>query len=442
MSQDILRTPLTSNVMPKEVFHTASLVFFIVYALIIFRNLKRTNLPVWVIMFAGAVSLLFLNGIALRDAYSAVNIDVIFFLIGMFSIVSALEASGLLKYLTLRILSFADSPDRVLFFTIIVLGTMSAFLMNDTIAIAATPIIISIAREVKIKPTPFLITLAFAVSIGSTMTPMGNPQNLLIALDSGIEAPLLTFLKFLGPPTVINCFVTYYLLKFYYRKDLARGAQPHNLAWEDAVTDMHLAKISGIIAVLTIAGFFALNILKVVGYETELNFGTVALLGAAALFSVSSRRREIIRGVNWSIIIFFISMFIVMQAVWNNGLIKLFTLLLPPITHTDSSLTILNIVVASVVLSQFMSNVPFVAVYTHVMKSVGFNSLDVEAWMALAGGSTLAGNLTILGAASTIIILEASEEEDYTFSFSEYFKIGSLVTAANVAILVLWLFFV
>jgi Na+/H+ antiporter NhaD/arsenite permease-like protein len=157
--------------MVNELFNSASIIFFVVYALIVFRNLKRINLPVWAIMFAGAVATIFLNGISLKEAYAAINLDVVFFLIGMFSIVSGLEASGLLQYLTVRILSFAGSPQRLLLFILVVLGTMSAFLMNDTVAVVATPIMIGFARAMKVKSSPFLITLAFAVSIGSVMTP-------------------------------------------------------------------------------------------------------------------------------------------------------------------------------------------------------------------------------------------------------------------------------
>lgn len=427
--------------MPAELFNTASIIFFVVYALIVFRNLKRINLPVWTIMFAGAIATIFLNGISLKDAYAAINLDVIFFLIGMFSIVSGLEASGLLQYFTIRILSFAGSPQRVLLFILVALGTMSAFLMNDTIAVVATPIIIGLARGMKVRPSPFLITLAFAVSIGSAMTPMGNPQNLLIALDSGIKYPFFDFLRLLTIPTIINYFLTYLILRFYYRNDLRSASKPSDLSLAQTITDQNLARASGIVTLLTITGFLALSAAKVFGFETELNFGTIALLGSAILYAISPRRRDIIKGVNWSIIIFFISMFVVMQSVWNAGLISYIASYLPRLIHVESPLTILNIVGTSVLLSQFMSNVPFVAVYINLMRSLGFSSLNVESWVALAGASTLAGNLTILGAASTIIILEVAEEKGYTFSFYEYFKIGSIVTIANVAVLSLWLIF-
>lgn len=132
-------------------------------------------------------------------------------------------------------------------------------------------------------------------------------------------------------------------------------------------------------------------------------------------------------------------MFIVMQAVWDAGLINLFASYMPPLNHSDSPANIMNIVGVSVLMSQLMSNVPFVAVYVNLMKSLGFGLLNTKAWLALAGGSTLAGNLTILGAASTIIILEAAEEKGHTFSFYEYLKIGSMVTLVNVTVLILWL---
>lgn len=431
--------PFELSLIPRELIHPASIIFFIVYTLIIFRNLKRINLPVWVIMFVGAASILFLNGISLQEAYAAVNLDVIFFLIGMFSIVSGLEASGLLKYFTVRILSLAASPEKVFLFIILGLGTMSAFLMNDTIALVATPIIIGLAKEMKIKPTPFLITLAFAVSIGSTMTPMGNPQNLLIALNSGISFPLFDFLRFLAPSTIINYFVTYFVLKFYYKKDIVHAIKPSTQSLEKTITDYNLARTAGGVTILTIVGFLALSIYQLLGYKSELNFGTIALLGSAILYALNSKRREIIRGINWSIILFFISMFIVMQAVWRSGLISLFASYLPQFTHSNSPLNILNIVGVSVLLSQFMSNVPFVAIYINLMKDYGFTYNDTKVWVTLAGGSTLAGNLTILGAASTIIILEASEERGYTFSFYEYFKIGLLITLINISILTLWL---
>ena len=169
----------------------------------------------------------------------------------------------------------------------------------------------------------------------------------------------------------MNYLATYFILKIYYKKDLANSSYPRAFSYDGTITDMKLAKTSGAIALLTIIGFMALSILKVAGIETEINFGTVALLGSAMLYSLSPRMREVITGVNWNIIIFFMSMFIVMQSVWNAGLIGLLASYLPTLTHTESLSTILKVVIASVLLSQVMSNVPFVAVYINLMRSLG-----------------------------------------------------------------------
>lgn len=166
------------------VLHPAFIVFLAVYALIVLRNLGRVNLPVWTVMFAGAVAMLFLNGISLKTD-AAINLDVVFFLIGMFSIVSGMEASGLLRYITIRLLRLAGTPERVMLFILVDLGTISAFLMNDTVAVVATPIIIGVAHEMRIRPTPLLISLAFAVSIGRVMTLWGTRRTFLWLLTAG-----------------------------------------------------------------------------------------------------------------------------------------------------------------------------------------------------------------------------------------------------------------
>ncbi len=103
---------------------------------------------------------------------------------------------------------------------VIGMGILSAFLVNDTIALLAIPLVIYISQRTGIKPAVLLIALSFGITVGSTMTPIGNPQNLLIAIQGGISLPFTAFLRMLGIPTMINLIVTYFILKFYYRKEL------------------------------------------------------------------------------------------------------------------------------------------------------------------------------------------------------------------------------
>src|SRR6266567_4390535 len=365
-------------------------IFAVVYALIALRNFRRFKIPIWTIMLAGAVAMIFSGAIPLQDAYAAINLDVIFFLLGMFSIVAAMELSGLPK-------------------------------------------------QMRIKPSVLLMTLALGVTIGSVMTPVGNPQNLLIALSSSIPNPMFDFLYFLVPPTIIGLIVTFLILKFYYRKDLAKSAEDFGTIPLPPIKDARLARLSAYVAGMVVVGFFLVGVAQLFGVQGNLNLGTVSLFGATIVYLLSTRRREILASVDWGIIIFFMSLFIVVQGFWDSNALQSLLLYLPTINPTDIVVSLSVIILTSLIFSQLLSNVPFVAVYIKAMQAVGFTGNNVKAWVALAGASTLAGGLSLLGAASNVIILEAAENRGSGFSSLEFSKIGLLVTIPNILILYLFL---
>lgn len=415
-------------------------VFSTVYLLIILRNLRWFRIPVWTIMMAGAVAMLFLGAVPLQEAYAAINLDVVFFLLGMFSVVAAMDLSGLLEYLTLRMLELARSPQRAFALVLFGMGVMSAFLVNDTLALVATPIMLGLAKQMRIRPQVLLITLAMGVTVGSMVTPIGNPQNLLIALSSGIPNPIFDFLYYLLLPTTACLVVTYLTLRFYYRKDLqAASLDSFHAIPEESLKDAKLAKIAALAGGITVLGFFAVGFARLLGVQGNFNLGTVSLVGATIVFLASERRREIIKTVDWGIIIFFISLFIVMEGFWQSNALQSLMTSLPPLNRADPSTSLVTIVISSLLFSQLLSNVPFAAVYMQAMQAAGFTGVDVRAWIALASASTLAGGLTMLGAASNVIILEEAESRGAGFGFVEFAKVGFLVTIPNIMILFFFL---
>jgi Na+/H+ antiporter NhaD/arsenite permease-like protein len=418
-------------------FVFALITFVVVYGLIIFRNVRGVNVPIWASMSAGAITVLALNIVKIDDAFSAINFDVMFFLFGMFVLVSGLEYSGMLHHVTNRILSYAKTPKQILFLILIVMGLLSAFLINDTVALVATPIVIGLAKTMKMRSAPLLITLAFGITIGSMMTPMGNPQNLLVALHSEMKFPLLSFLGYLFLPTITCLVATYYIVTQYYKKELCCAIMSNTVSNQHIALDNDLAKKSSILLIATVMGFFAIGIIKLFGVSTTLNFSHIALFGGIALLAITKKKKEIISGINWQILVFFVAMFVFVQGLLDGGVLALFQAFLPLNMSYDVSMSSISIIGVSVIMSQVVSNVPFVAIYLPILQNYGFTSADVIVWIALAAGSTLAGNLTILGAASNVIILEAAERrKEPSFTFKEFFRIGSVVTAANVLILI------
>jgi Na+/H+ antiporter NhaD/arsenite permease-like protein len=390
-------------------------------------------------MLGGAVAMIFSGSISLKDAYSAVNLDVIFFLLGMFSIVAAMDISGLLEYLTARIVRLAKTPQKILGLVFFGMGLLSAFLVNDTLAVTATPIMLGLSKQTRVPPRILLITLALGVTVGSVLTPIGNPQNLLVAISTGISNPMFNFLYYLGPPTFASLVVTFLILRFYYRKQLSELGPTFEEIPLPRVKDRKLARLSAWVAGIVVIGFFLVGASQLFGIQGNFNLATVALLGASIIFLVSGRRKEILRAVDWEIIVFFLSLFIVVQGFWESNALQSLMTYLPSLNPSDPTVYLAIIILSSLLFSQLLSNVPFVAVYIRVMQSAGFTGNSVKGWVALAGASTLAGGLSLLGAASNVIILEQAEARGSGFGTLEFSKIGFLVTIPNILLLYLFL---
>jgi len=410
-------------------------VFAVVYTLIIGR--RRFGVPIWAAMLIGAALMIGLQVIGIQAAFDSVNLDVIAFLFGMFSIVSALDRAGVLQRVAIMMLAVAKTPDRLLMAFVVGMGLLAAFLVNDTIALLGIPLVIYVARHAGIRPVVLLIALAFGITVGGVMTPIGNPQNLLIVIQSGIPMPFTTFLLQLAAPTIVNLFVTYAILKLYFRKEI--GSDYYQLSLtelaEKANYNPRLASISIAVLIATIAGFIVSEVLNSLGVA-NFSLSAVAMLGAAAIYALSSQRVAIMKSVDYSVLVFFGGMFVVTSALWSSGAVSLLFMnyiLTPDPGDLAQSTAVIS--AASIGVSQVLSNVPFVALYNFVMTGSGFNGQHVDQWMMLAAASTIAGNLTILGAASNIIIIEAAESRGlHAFSFLEFFKVGSIVTAANLAV--------
>ncbi len=417
-------------------------IFAIVYVLIVGRI--RFKIPIWIAMSIGAVLMLAFQVIDVKSAINSIHVDVLVFLFAMFSIVSALDKSGLLKLVAVKMISKAKTPNLLLMTFVVGMGLLSAFLVNDTIALMGIPLVIYISKHLDARPVVFLIALAFGITVGSVMTPIGNPQNLLIAIQSGIQLPFTNFLKFLAIPTIINLFLTWYILKIYFKKDLLTISHNYkdNLLMKDVkIENPHLAKVSLVILLITIGGFFVSEILQFL-HIFDISISIVALMGAAALYAVSSQRYDILKSVNYVVLVFFVAMFIVTSALWSSGALSLF-LKYFPIPNSNDILQSSTVISAySIILGQILSNVPFVALYNHVMLANGFTGIHVSQWMILAASSTIAGNLTILGAASSIIIIQAAESKGVkAFTFFEFFKIGIVVTLVNLGVYYLFIVF-
>ncbi|HQK62973.1 MAG TPA: anion transporter [Methanofastidiosum sp.] len=407
----------------------SAIILLIVFTFIAVRQIGKIKLDIWQVMTLGALGCLLTGEISAFDAVKSVNLDVIIFLFGMFVVGVGLEESGYLSHLSYKIFKRAKSQDELLILILFIIGFASAFLMNDTLAIIGTPVVLHLSKKHNTSGKLLLLTLAFAVTIGSVMSPIGNPQNLLIALEGNIHNPFILFFKLLLIPTVINLIVAYFVLKLFYKDKFHNNSLNHS---QEPIMSKSLAKLSKISLYIIIIMVILKISIVTAGINFDFRLTYIALVASLPILIFSEKRFEVLKNVDWKTLLFFVSMFILMQSFWNSGLIQ------GLINNMNINITnMLMIFVVSIVLSQFISNVPLVALYLPMLLEAGASSKEM---VALAAGSTIAGNLFILGAASNVIIIQNAEKKsNETITFLEFAKVGIPLTVLNTIVYYVYL---
>lgn len=306
---------------------------------------------------------------------------------------------------------------------IFILGLSAALLMNDTMAIIGTPIILQLGKTHKNLIKPLLFALAFSITIGSALSPVGNPQNLLIAVKGGMITPFFEFINHLAIPTLLNLIVTYLFVYFLYKDILDEPIEKPIPTLINDYRTVKLVKISLAMMLILVIVKVAMDFVHV---PIKINFSYIAIISALPIL-LSKQRWIFIKKLDWGTLIFFASTFILMQSVWDSGFFQ------TNINHFHIEITRIGVIlITGVILSQFISNVPFVALYLPLLMNHSHSNLSL---LALAVGSTIAGNLSILGAASTIIIIQNCEKRGVKgFGFFEFIKVGAPLTLLNLLI--------
>ncbi|KTC93422.1 SLC13 family permease [Legionella cincinnatiensis] len=401
----------------------AVLILLMVLVAIASRHLIKVVVPIWVFMAIGAVASVLFQQISPLHALNAIEPDVIFYLFGMFLICQAAEESGYLERITDRIFFHVVTGNHALLIIVFVLGFSAALLMNDTIAIVGTPIILQLCKSQKHVTKPLLFALAFAITIGSVISPIGNPQNLLIAVKGGLSSPFLDFINPLIIPTVINLMMTYFFIYLIYKPELNK---PIEKPVPGPINDYPMVMLVKISLILMLFLVLAKIITDVMHTSLRINFSYIALIAALPIL-FSKQRWILLKQLDWGTLLFFASTFILIQSVWDSGFFQT--------TLNQFHLTVTQIPVIlfiSIIFSQFISNVPLVALYLPLL--ISHHATDSQ-YLALAAGSTIAGNLSILGAASNVIIIQNMEKRGMKgFGFFEFIKMGLPLTAMNMLI--------
>ena len=404
------------------VLAAAAGVFVLTYVLISLRQVARFPLERPATAMLGAALMLLLGIVGPAEALAAINVDVLLLLIGMMILVSGLEVCGFFDLVAARVALRSRDQASLLAGLMVVTAVLSALVLNDTIALLVTPVVVRSARALRVNPVPHLVALAIAVNVGSLATEVGNPQNAYIAIRSGI--PFLDFALVMAPVMAACLVVSILLVRRAFRKELAAPLPAQRDAPAVRLHRRGLALTLGVV-LATVAAFF-------LSRPASLPF--IALAGGAVVLfflplAAPTTPRALIAKVDWGIILFFTGLFIVLGGVRASGLSA---------TIQDGFTSLFGgagglpwLTGLSALLSNAISNVPAVLLLSEVVEGTGGSRL---LWFALASSSTLAGNATILGAAANVIVVQAASKEGVEVSMRDFVRAGLPVTVVTLVL--------
>ncbi len=427
------------------IFWLTTLIFAVTYFGLAVGRFPGLRMDRAGIALVGATLMLVCGAVTFAQAVSPESIDykTLALLFGMMVVVGFLRLSGFFERLETAALGRIASPAGLLGMTILLSGALSAFLINDIVCLTLTPLVLRMARRLRLDPVPYLIAVATAANIGSAGTITGNPQNIYIGSHAGI--PYLRFMLRLAPVVVVGLLLNYLLLAWIYRRSLfgrsaemsARPPGTVPLLDKSATADTHSDSLRDRVHRRLQYKSLAVTLITVALFFTGLPLELVALGAAAVLLVSRLRPQRIYNEIDWNLLVMFTGLFIVVHAfqmhvVSRWGIDQWHWLLGRPVD-------LLSLVTAG--LSNLVSNVPAVLLLEPVVQAIPTANHET-AWLALAMSSTLAGNLTVVGSVANLIVIEIARWGGVRVSLGEYCKVGIPLTLATLAVGILWLQFV
>jgi Na+/H+ antiporter NhaD/arsenite permease-like protein len=397
----------------------AIVIFLATYAVIALGRLPGFRLDRAVAALIGASLMVASGDMTMAEAYKAIDFDTIVLLLGMMIVIANLRLSGFFALVSDWVARHAHHPLTLLAAIVLISGVFSAFLVNDTICLMLTPLVLELVVALRRNPVPYLLAIAFASNIGSAATITGNPQNIMIGSFSAI--PYGSFLAALAPVSLAGLAATLLLIAVVFRQEFwgreRLAAEPRDIR----VNKPLVRKSVAVTAIMVVAFFLFAPPAKV-----------AIVAGALLLLTRRLKPERIYADIDWSLLLLFAGLFIVVA-----GMEK--TVMTPQVLAEAGWLRLDHVPVLSAVafvLSNLVSNVPAVL----VLKPFVLQLHDQRtAWLTLAMASTLAGNFTILGSVANLIVVERARQSGVEIGFWTYFRLGAPLTAITIAIGVWWL---
>ena len=403
----------------------AIVVFVVVMVAIVTEKIHRALAAV-----VGAMVLLILHVVGFDAAMEHVDFNTLGVLLGMMLFVAVVKLSGLFEYLAIKCARLAKgNPWLVMVLFVCLTAVLSALLDNVTTVLLIGPMTVTVCRLLDLDPLPFFLA-------GGTATLIGDPPNIMIGSAAG-----LSFADFVmvDAPAAIICLIVmiglFYLLfgrKFKVDEEHRRALMERDEREE--IKNPTLLRQSVIMIILVTAGFMLHGSL---GIESCV----VALTAAGILMLISGERiEEALAHVEWTTLVFFAGLFIVVGALSEVGVIGMLAQALIDVTGGSTFIAMLVLLIASAIISSFLDNIPFVATMIPILLSMEATGMDVmPLWWAVSLGACLGGNGTLIGASANVVMSDIAKKHGTEITFMGFLKYGFPIMLVTIAVSAVYL---
>lgn len=397
----------------------AVIIFALTYLAIAVRQVPFVPLDRPAVALCGATAMVAFGGLSLDDALRAIDLHVLALLFGVMTIAAYLRQAHFFRFGAWFVLTRARSARSLIWMLVFVAGGLSALLVNDTICVVLTPLVVAVVIEAELPPLPYLFALAASTNVGGVVSFTGNPQNMIIGRAAAGEPSFAEYLLLALPIGAICLAATAAVLCWLFSRSLPRGPLAERTAPRPYLDRVLCAK-----ALAALALFVGLAL-------TGFSLAGASIAAAAALIAVAGiEPREVLQRADWPLLVFFAGLFVVVRGLAASGALDAI------VGHSGAALGAgvagqdLPLAGISVLGSNLVSNVPFVLLAVDWIPGLA----DAKwGYVVLAVASTLAGNLTLFGSVANVIVFESAGTRG-KIGFWEFIRCGAVLTGCTLAL--------
>ncbi|WP_028065153.1 SLC13 family permease [Solirubrobacter soli] len=394
-------------------------------ALIASEKVDRTK-----VALLGAALVVVFGAMDQEVAIAAVEFEALGLLAGMMIVVRLLETTGVFSFVAIHAAQLSrGQPFALVMLLACATGVIGAFLDNLTTILLIVPVTFMLARTLDLDPRPIIVIEVIASNLGGTATLIGDPPNIMIGGHTGLS--FNAFIANLAPVAWLCMLVVTAALYATQRKQLRVPKEVrrrvHDLDAGGELTDRgELRRLLPVFGLIIVAFF--------IHRPLHMEPATVALAGASLMLAVSRQRLdEVLRGIDWPTLFFFLGLFVMVGALEHGGAIHSLSQALIDLTGGDRTAELLGIAWISALVGGVVDNIPLTAAMIPVVEDIS-RSGDPAYWWALAIGACYGGNLTLVAAAANVAAAGMAARAGRPIGFIYFLRLGVPATLLSMTI--------